>query len=178
MAGKHDAIVEISHHKPIPALAGHLSPRKLNGNSKGTAGTAILLVISGSSAVNVSGTKPKQKPNSVNSQRKTRANNKQQTDKPRYKTKLVCQFCGKFSHSACDCRSRIPAASAYRKIPYIKQTTSENREFRRYFRQSQINRQPVNQITPDQSPLTGTNDHNDCYDVEYNDKVESNSKNL
>ena len=45
----------------------------------------------------------------------------QQTEKPRYNSKLVCQICGKVGHSARDCRDRVPGASAYRNVPYNKQ---------------------------------------------------------
>ena len=48
----------------------------------------------------------------------------QQTEKPRYNSKLVCQICGKVRHSARDCRDRVPSASAYRNIPYDKQSTN------------------------------------------------------
>ena len=46
-----------------------------------------------------------------------------------------------------DCRNRVPGASAYRNVPYEKQSTTENREFRKDFKQSQNSRQPAYQVT-------------------------------
>ena len=85
-----------------------------------------------------------------NQQRPQQANNngqQQQIDKPRYSSKLVCQICGQVGHSARDCRNRVPGASAFRNVPYEKQSTTENREFRRDFKQSQNNQQPAYQVT-------------------------------
>ena len=107
-------------------------------------------------------------------------NNAQQheTEKPRYNSKLVCQICGKIGHSARDCRDRVPGASAYRNVPYDKQSTNENREFRREFKQSQNNYQPTYQVTQATSQTTQPEETNDCYDMDYNDEYDTNSKNL
>ena len=102
----------------------------------------------------------------------------QQAEKPRYNSKLVCQVCGKVGHSARDCRDRVPNASAYRNIPYDKQSTNENREFRREFKQSQNNYQPIYQVTQEINQPTQSEEANDCYDMDYNDEFDPNSKNL
>ena len=102
----------------------------------------------------------------------------QETEKPRYNSKLVCQICGKIGHSARDCRDRVPGASAYRNVPYDKQSTNENREFRREFKQSQNNYQPTYQVTQATSQTTQPEETNDCYDMDYNDEYDTNSKNL
>ena len=102
----------------------------------------------------------------------------QETEKPRYNSKLVCQICGKVGHSARDCRDRVPGASAYRNVPYDKQSTNENREFRREFKQSQNNYQPTYQVTQATNQTTQPEETNDCYDMDYNDEFDTNSKNL
>ena len=56
--------------------------------------------------------------------------------KPKYNHKLVCQICGKVGHSARDCYYRNTTTSAYRSVPYSKQSTEENKQFRRDFRQT------------------------------------------
>ena len=69
--------------------------------------------------------------NTKTQQRPLKENNngqQQQPEKPRYNLKLVCQICGKVGHSARDCRNRVPRASAYRNVPYEKQSTTQNRE--------------------------------------------------
>ena len=125
--------------------------------------------MSESIAVNVSGTKPvgstltKQRP-----QPKNDNGQQYQLDKPRNNSKLVCLICGKIRH----CRNRVPGGSAYRNASNEKQYTTENREFRREFKQFQNDRQPAYQVVvtqPTEQP-TQTEVHNDCYDVEYNDK--------
>ena len=102
----------------------------------------------------------------------------QETDKPRYNQQLVCQICGKMGHSARDCRDRIPGASDYRNVPYTKQSTTENREFRRDFKQSYNRNQSMSQATPEITQTTQTENDNDCCVMEYNDKCDSKSKNL
>ena len=119
--------------------------------------------------------------NTKTQQRPQQANNngqQQQIDKPRYNSKLVSQICGKVGHSARDCRNRVSGASAYLIVPYEKQSTTENREFHRDFKQSQNIRQPAYQVTHATEQPTRTEIHNDCYDMEYNKEFESNSKNL
>ena len=66
---------------------------------------------------------------------------------PRYNAKLVCQICGKVGHSARDCHYRHAGASAYRNVPYNKQSTTENKQFRKDFRTAQNRQYPVNEIT-------------------------------
>ena len=102
----------------------------------------------------------------------------QQAEKPRYNSKLVCQICGKIGHSARDCRDRVPSASVYRNIPYDKQSTNENREFRCEFKQSQNNYQPTYRVTQATNQPTQAEQDNNCYDMDYNDEFDQNSKNL
>ena len=107
------------------------------------------------------------------------SNNQQpQTDKTRYNPKLVCQICGKVGHSARDCRECVPGASAYQNVPYQKQSTTENREFRRDLRQSQNTRQQPYYVAQATSETTQTEDQNDCYDEDYNEEFTQTSKNL
>ena len=107
------------------------------------------------------------------------SNNQQpQIDKTRYNPKLVCQISGKVGHSARDCRNRVPSASAYQNVPYQKQSTTENREFRRDLRQSQNTRQQPYYVAQATSETTQTEGQNDCYDEDYNEEFTQNSKNL
>ena len=59
-----------------------------------------------------------------------------QETRPKYNSKLVCQICGKVGHSARDCYYRNTTTSAYRSVPYPMQSTEENRQFRRDFKQT------------------------------------------
>ena len=61
---------------------------------------------------------------------------------------------------------------------YDKQSTNENREFRREFKQSQNSYQPTYQATQATSQTTQPEEANDCYDMDYNDEFDTNSKNL
>ena len=63
--------------------------------------------------------------------------NTQTESQPKFNAKLVCQSCGYLGHSAKDCRYRFPHTSAKGSIPYNKQSTSENRDFRRDFGRAQ-----------------------------------------
>ena len=118
-------------------------------------------------------TKTQQRP-----QPKSNNGQQHQTDKARYNPKLVCQICGKVGHSVRDCRDIILGASAYGNVPYNKQSTTENREFRRDFKQSYNRNQPMSQATPEITQTTKTEDDNDCYNMEYNDESDSNPKNM
>ena len=62
--------------------------------------------------------------------------NTQTKTQPKFNAKLVCQICGYTGHSAKDCRYRIPNTSAYGSVPYNRQSTTENRVFRRDFRRA------------------------------------------
>ena len=57
--------------------------------------------------------------------------------KTKHNPKLVCQICGKLGYSARDGRFRIPGQSAYRNVPYSKQTTTEDKDFIRDFKRAQ-----------------------------------------
>ena len=78
------------------------------------------------------------KPLREEAQNKTTTHNQQQPAqptntqdvKPNYNPKLVCQICGKVGHSARDCYYRNTTTSAYRSVPYSKQSTEENKQFR------------------------------------------------
>ena len=56
--------------------------------------------------------------------------------KPRYNSKLVCQIGENVGHSARDCYYRNTTTSAYRSVPYNKQSTEENKQFGRDFKQT------------------------------------------
>ena len=73
--------------------------------------------------------------------------NTQTETQPKFDAKLVCQFCGYTGHSAKDCRFRIPNTSAYGSVPYNRQSTTENMDFRRDFRRAQIEHYPANEMT-------------------------------
>ena len=60
--------------------------------------------------------------------------NQTQENKAKYNSKFVCQICGKMGHSARDCYYRNPTTSAYSNVPFPKQSTDENKQFRRDFR--------------------------------------------
>ena len=75
------------------------------------------------------------KPTNQNPQQTTQSN-KTQENRPKYNSKLVCKNCGKVGHSARDCYQRNTTKSAYRSVPYPKQSTEENKQFRRDFRQT------------------------------------------
>ena len=62
--------------------------------------------------------------------------NQTQENKPKYNSKLVCKICCKVGHSARDCYHRNTTQSAYRNVSYPKQSTDENKQFRRDFRQA------------------------------------------
>ena len=66
--------------------------------------------------------------------------------KPKYNAKLVCQICGYTGHSAKTCKQRNQPASAYRQVPYERQTQNENKNFRREFKQSH-KAQPINEMS-------------------------------
>ena len=70
----------------------------------------------------------------------------QQEERPKYNPKLVCQICSHTGHSAKTCRQRNQPASAYRQVPYERQTQNENKNFRREFKQSQRTQQ-VNEMS-------------------------------
>ena len=75
------------------------------------------------------------KPANSNSQPAAQPSQEQQP-KPKYNSKLVCQICSKVGHSVRDCYYRNTGTSAYRSVPYRKQSTDENRQFIRVFRQN------------------------------------------
>ena len=49
----------------------------------------------------------------------------------KYNSKLVCNLRAYTGHSAWDCRHRTKGATAFRNVPYDKQTTDENRKLRK-----------------------------------------------
>ena len=73
-------------------------------------------------------------------------NNSHAETQTKYNAKLVCQICGYTGHSAKACRYRIPQTSAYGSVPYNRQTTTENRDFRRDFRRAQNSPYPTNEM--------------------------------
>ena len=184
----YNAVANMHNCSPAPQICSHLTrstttnqnkttlsqpttqttPRrteqeKSNEDSKEIADTATYWATSGSNAVNASGTKPtelRRNHNNVPNLETTMPNNK----KPK-------------NHDTTP--NRVPGASAYRNVPYDKQSTNENiREFRREFKQSQNNYQPTYQVTQATRQTTQPEETNDCYDMDYNDEYDTNSKNL
>ena len=87
--------------------------------------------------------------------------------RPKYQSKLVCQICGKVGHSARDCYCRNSTTSAYRSVPYPKQSTEKNRQFRRDFKQANHRVYNVNELSHT------TNDETDnAEEAERHDDVE------
>ena len=86
---------------------------------------------------------------------KTTTPNQQQPAQPtntqevklKYNPILVCQICGKVGHSARDCYYRNTTTSAYRSVPYSKQSTEENKQFRRDFRQTNNRAYNTNELS-------------------------------
>ena len=79
-------------------------------------------------------------------QQQNQETGQQQEQKPKYNAKLVCQICGYTGHSAKTCKQRNQPASAYRQVPYERQTQNENKNFRREFKQSHKT-QPINEMS-------------------------------
>ena len=80
---------------------------------------------------------------------------------------IVCQICGKVGHSARDCYHRNSTTSAYRSVPYTKQSTKENKQFRRDFRQNNQRIYTTNELSH-----TGEENINDNEEIERHDDVE------
>ena len=85
----------------------------------------------------------------------------------------MCHICGYTGHSAEDCRYRIPQTLANGSVPYNRQSTSENRDFRRDLRRAQNGHYPTNELT-DQTP---TDQPADMIDDYYQQKYVDNSSN-
>ena len=67
-------------------------------------------------------------------------------------------------HSAGDWRYRILGASAYRIVPYSKQSQSENKEFRRDFKLAQNQQRSINEVNIETQRSSGEDDQSDCFD--------------
>ena len=107
-----------------------------------------------------------QNKNNHNQQQPAQPTNTQDV-KPKYNPKLVCQICGKVGHSARDCYYRNTTTSAYRSVPYSKQSTEENKQFRRDFRQTNNRVYNANELSH------ATNDETDhVEETERHDDVE------
>ena len=105
-------------------------------------------------------------PSNQNSQQPVQSNQTQE-NRPKYNPKLVCQNGGRVGHSARDCYYRNTATSAYRSVPYPKQSTEENKQFRRYFRQTNNRVYNTNELSHT------TNDETDnAEETERHDDVE------
>ena len=106
------------------------------------------------------------KPANQTPQQPTQSNPTQE-HRPKYNSKLVCQICGNVGHSAQDCYHRNTATSAYQSVPYPKQSTEENKQFRRDFRQTNNRVYNTNELSHT------TNDETDnAEDTERHDDVE------
>ena len=69
-----------------------------------------------------------------------------QQARPKYNSKLVCNSFDYTSHSAWDCSHRTKGATAFRNVPYDKQTTDENRKLRKGPTKLH-KRAPLNEVT-------------------------------
>ena len=107
-----------------------------------------------------------QNKNANNQQQPAQPTNTQDV-KPKYNPKLVCQICGKVGHSARDCYYRNTGTSAYRSVPYPKQSTEENRQFRRDFKQTNSRVYNANEMSH-----TANDDIEDAEEIERHDDVE------
>ena len=116
--------------------------------------------------------------NNSQPQKKPEQQNNNAETQPKYNAKLVCQICGYRGHSAKDCRYRIPQTSAYGSVPYKRQTTNENRDFRRDFRRAHNYPYPANEMNElapgDQQQQTS----DDYYQQEFTEGSSSQPKNF
>ena len=90
----------------------------------------------------------------------------------------MCQNCGYTGHSAKDCRYRIPNTSAYGSVPYNRQSTTENRDFRRDFRRAQNGHYPANEKTDHTPTDQGAEKSDTYYQQEYVDNSTNQPKNF
>ena len=72
-----------------------------------------------------------------------------------------------------DFRYMIPSTSAFGSLPYNKQTTTENRDFRRVFGRSQNGYQPTDEMTTRTYTERESVVYNNYYQAEYNEKSSS-----
>ena len=79
----------------------------------------------------------------------------------------MCQICGKVGHSALDCYHRNTTTSAYRSVPYTKQSTEENKQFRSDFRQNNHRVNKTNELSH-----TADDEINDNEEMERQDDAE------
>ena len=116
--------------------------------------------------------------NNSQAQKKPEQQNNNPETQPKYNAKLVCQICGYTGHSAKDCRYRIPQNSAYGSVPYNRQTTNENRDFRRDFRRAHNYPYPaieMNELAPGNQQQQTSDDY---YQQEFTEGSSSQPKNF
>ena len=61
---------------------------------------------------------------------------REQTERPKYNCKMFCQNCGYTGHTARDCPHKQKEVSAYQCVPYQKQDTENNKQFRKDFKKT------------------------------------------
>ena len=89
-------------------------------------------------------------------QNETPQNERQeQTERPKFNSKLVCQNCGSTGHTARNRRHKRKEASAYRNVPYQKQVTKNNEKFCKNFKKSYKNVQ-INEASEQPNKLTSS----------------------
>merc|ERR1711945_40652 len=76
----------------------------------------------------------------------------------------VCQLCGKEGHTAINCFQLKKHADAQQKIPYNKQSTEENRNYRKEFKNTQ---RPLNQMQYEQTECQNYEAQQETYPQEY-----------
>ena len=130
------------------------------------AATAEYTDTSGQNAENASGRKhkPNLRPTNPATTSPTHPNS---GDQAKIHSKLVCQICDKVGHSGRECYYRNTTTSAYRSVPYPKQSTEENRQFRRDLKQTNCRIYNANELSHT------TNDETDnAEETERHDDVE------
>ena len=82
--------------------------------------------------------------NSINKPDAVQPAKRQDEDKPKYNTKLVCHIWGYTGHSVRDCRMRNPkqTSTPYGQLPHKRTDEQENKERRRELKQQW----PMNQL--------------------------------
>ena len=92
------------------------------------------------------GHKERESRSEANRQPQSRRQVQTQQEQSKYNSKVLCNSCGYTGQSARDCEHRAKGVSVFRNVPYHKQNTDENRNFREEFKSSQW-KVPLNEIT-------------------------------
>ena len=87
---------------------------------------------------------------------------REQTERQKYNSKLVCQNCGYTGHTArtADCRHKRKEASAYRSVPYQKQSTENNQQSWKNFKKD-YKTLPINEASEQPDHITSSGNENE-----------------